>query len=460
MKESINLFIFRRDLRIQDNLSLNKLLLNKIPILPIFIFNDKQILPKYNKYFSENCFEFMLESLEDLNNNIGNKLLYFKEDEEIILNNLLQYYDINTVGFNLDYTPFAKKRDDNLIKILKKLNLNYVTEEDYTLFPLNTIKTNNDTNFEVFTPYYKKVLLNINLISKENIKDFKWKKVNNEILNRTINIKSIWINNKFKELNGGRINAIKILNKIKNKEFLEYEKERDYPYLDKTTKLSAYIKFGCISIRELFWLIYNTYGINHGLIRELIWRNFYAEILNNNPRILNGEALKIKYNNLKWENNKEWIQSWSEGKTGFPFIDAGMRCLNKTGFMHNRLRMIVAMFFTKDMICDWKIGEQIFATKLIDYDPASNSGGWQWSSSVGADSQPYFRIFNPHLQSEKFDSECLFIKKWIPELKDISNKEIHNWYKYYHKYSNIYVKPILEHKIQINKIKKIFSQIH
>jgi deoxyribodipyrimidine photo-lyase len=202
-----------------------------------------------------------------------------------------------------------------------------------------------------------------------------------------------------------------------------------------------------------------VYGENHGLVRELLWREFYANVTNHIPHILVGQVssepthpMKLKFDNVEWPHDEKKFKRWCEGKTGFPFVDAAMICMNKTGYMHNRLRMIVAMFLTKDMAIDWRMGERYFAQKLIDYDPSSNSGGWQWAGSIGADSQPYFRIFNPWTQSEKFDKDAAFIKKWIPLLANVPAKSIHNWDKDHVKYNNKgYPAPMLDHSIESKK---------
>ena len=192
----------------------------------------------------------------------------------------------------------------------------------------------------------------------------------------------------------------------------KYHKHRDYPALDSTTKLSAYIKFGCVSIRE----VYYNYHKNRSLLRELIWREFYANIMYYFPHVI-GSNFKKKYDKIKWSNNKDWFDKWCKGQTGYALVDAGMNQLNTTGWMHNRVRMVVAMFLTKDLLIDWRWGEKYFATKLVDYDPASNNGGWQWSASTGTDAQPYFRIFNPEIQTKKYDKNYDYIKKWNPEYK-------------------------------------------
>jgi len=403
IKMDINVFIFRRDLRINDNLAFVNLMhhigqTNKI--YPIFIFNPKQIYAKNNAYFSNNAVQFMIESLDDLENDIH--VNYYEGDDIKILEKINTKYNIKNIAFNKDYTPFSISRDDKIITWCKKQDINVITEEDYTLFKIGSILNTNQKPYQVFTPFYKKC---------SHLDVAKPIKVNNTQLHVIKDVTNFdkhkyYKKNDFIAVRGGRKNALERL-KVKMN---EYAKLRDYPSLDHTTKLSAYIKFGCISIRE----VYNTYYGNKDLIRELIWREFYAHIMYHFPHII-GKSFKEKYDKVKWSNNKKWFKLWCEGKTGYALVDAGMRQLNQTGWMHNRVRMIVAMFLTKDLLIDWRWGEKYFATKLVDYDPASNNGGWQWSASTGTDAQPYFRIFNPDLQIKKYDKDYEYIKKWNPD---------------------------------------------
>lgn len=397
----INIFLFRRDFRIVDNLALNKLIdeCGNKGIYPMFIFNPKQIYAKNNQYFSNNCVQFMIESLDSLDQHID--VNYYEGDDIEVLTMLSKKYKINSIAYNKDYSPFAIKRDGIIEAWAKSKEIHIVTAEDYTLYPMGTILNNKNEPYQVFTPFYKKSLL-IKVIAPEppivkhinvikNIKKFdkhKYYVVNDDLAVR-----------------GGRENA---LDRFKNI-MTDYAKVRDYPALDKTTKLSAYIKFGCVSIRE----VYFNYNKVKELQRELVWREFYANILYYFPYVL-GNSFKQKYDNIEWTNNKEWFKKWCQGKTGYAMVDAGMSQLNKTGWMHNRLRMITAMFLTKDLLIDWRWGEKYFATKLVDYDPASNNGGWQWSASTGTDAQPYFRIFNPDLQLKRYDKDYEYIRTWIP----------------------------------------------
>jgi len=445
---SILIYIFRRDLRLFDNSSLNKLkdTYPNLKILPIFIFNKIQIDKDKNKYYSSNSVQFLFECLEEL----PELNFYYTDNDLNILNDIKNNFSISAIAFNKDYTPFAIKRDKNIIDWAKNNNINIITEEDYTLHKINEITKNDKKPYLKFTPFYNKSIIKkpksinsnksfsfINDPNSKNLKDFYF-----------IRPKS----NPYIKVNGGRKNALIIINNLK--EFKNYDEDRNYPYLDKTTKLSAYIKFGCISIREIYFKL----PINHGLIRELFWHDFYANITFNFPYIF-GNSYKKIYDKVKWDNNDIYFNKWKDGKTGFPIVDACMRQLNETGWMHNRGRMIVASFLTKNLFIDWRIGELYFASKLVDYDPSSNNGGWQWCSSTGTDSQPYFRIFSPSAQLLKYDKECIFIKKWIPELKNIDNKIILNWEKINNNFNIDYPKPIIDFNKTSKKFIEIFKNI-
>jgi deoxyribodipyrimidine photo-lyase len=475
---NVHVFIFRRDLRINDNLELNKLL-ERISsddvMLPIFIFNEKQIGPKANSYFNKNSVEFMIQSLVSLNNSLNNKLVYFhtNTDDIDILNTIQKKINssrpkqqLASVSFNIDYTPFAIKRDETIRAWCTHNDINCYTSEDYTLLPINTILTGTGTYFSVFTPFYKKFLTmeqdkvpKIGMVDDtkliKTLHNMKLTSFDGSIKSPSIHDYYLKQSNEHLFVKGGRDNAMLVIDRIRQGAFKEYDKERDYPQLDKTTKLSAYLKFGCLSIREAFNSIKETYGINHGLIRELIWREFYACIVFNKPRVLEGQVGKTnmpfreKYDKFPWnknDKNEGWI-SFVKGETGFPFIDAAIRMLYKTGFCPNRLRMILAMFAIKDLQMDPIIFEKWFAKNLVDYDPSSNSGGVLWSASTGCDSQPYFRIFSVTLQTERYDPEAKYILTWIPELKQVPVKDIINWETSYSKYANVkYAKPIVVHK--------------
>ena len=387
----INIFIFRRDFRINDNYALNSLIKecgNK-GIYPMFIFNPEQIFSKNNQYFSNNCVQFMIESLDDLDKNIH--VNYYEGNDIDILTDLSSKYKIKSIAYNKDYSPFAIKRDSIIDEWAKNKEISIITEEDYTLYNMGTIQNNSNKPYQVFTPFYKKTLsLKVNKIQPLIVK-----RINVIKHIKTFDKHKYYIVNDDIAVRGGREEALVRFKKI----MTDYSKFRDYPGLDKTTKFNEQID-------------------KVGLFGE-----FYANTLYYFPHVL-GNSFKQKYDNVKWTNNKEWFKKWCQGKTGYIMVDAGMNQLNKTGWMHNRLRMITAMFLTKDLLIDWRWGEKYFATKLVDYDPASNNGGWQWSASTGTDSQPYFRIFNPELQLKRYDKDYEYIRTWIPSYEPYSIEKI------------------------------------
>jgi deoxyribodipyrimidine photo-lyase len=471
----MNVFIFRRDLRVEDNTAFIQLMKDigkQEQILPIFIFNTQQISPKINSFYSSNCVEFMIQCLQSLKNQIN--IQYFETSNDIdVLSSIERRLGIKRLYFNIDFTPYAIRRDETIIKWCKEKNIVCKTFEDYTLLPINHVTTNNKTFYSVFTPFYNKFLS-----FYTNIPDTQ--SISHTTIHKNVyddkyigNVKPNDIHKYYSSPNadlfvkGGRENGMVLLERVKNKELSAYDINRDYPSLDGTTRLSAYLKFGCISVREVYEAVKHTHGLKHGLIRELIWRDFYANITFNKPRVLNGQldkrkgnlSFKENYDVIKWVNNKHLFKKWCAGETGVPIVDAAMRQLNTTGWMHNRCRMIVACFLVKDLLIDWRQGEQYFSTKLIDYDPSSNNGGWQFCSSTGVDAQPYFRIFNPFTQSQKFDSETKYIKKWVPELQDVVTKDIHSWHIANKKYSDTckYPPPIVEHSQQIKKTLEMYK---
>lgn len=444
------LFIFRRDLRTFDNTTLNKIVIEypNIEIIPIFIFNKKQIDEKTNKYYSKNSAQFLFESLEELD---FINFYYTDTDDITVIEEINKKNKFDMIAYNKDYTPYAIKRDTDINDWAKKNKIEIMAFEDYTLNLIKSIVKDNKEPYLKFTPFYKKAILK----KPESLlinKKFKFiKDSNSGILKDFSHLRPI-SNNQIL-VNGGRTKGLEILEKLKKGYFDKYDEERDYPYLNKTTKLSAYIKFGCISIRE----IYYSLPLNHGIIRELFWHDFYAIITFHFPYIFQ-KSFNKKYENIKWNDNEELFNKWVNGLTGFPLIDAAMRQIKTIGWMHNRCRMVVASFLVKNLLIDWRKGEEYFAKSLVDYDPSSNNGGWQWCASTGTDSQPYFRIFSPTLQMKRFDKDCEYIKQWIPELREVPNKIILNWEQ--KQYPNInYPKPIIDTKITAALFIKTFKEI-
>jgi deoxyribodipyrimidine photo-lyase len=324
---------------------------------------------------------------------------------------------------------------------------------DYYLCEPGTIKTETGLPYQKFTPFYNKAS-KIKVQPPASKKHLPLKNKDTHVPNKITLEQAM---KKFTKINpdilvhGGRSEALKMLCKavrdIKNYDATHNDLNK------KTTELSAAIKFGCVSIRE----VYKALHSKTGLIRQLYWREFYSNILYEFPRVL-GHSLKPKYDKIKWHHNSTWFSAWCKGETGFPIVDAGMRQMNVTGYMHNRSRLIVASFLVKTLLIDWREGEKYFATKLSDYSPENNNGNWQWISSSGADSQQFYRIFNPWLQGENFDKDCEYIKKWVPELATLDPKIIHNWETEWVNHKDIkYPKPICNYSQQKEKALKIYK---
>lgn len=460
-----SIFIFRRDLRLEDNTGLIKALKESKEVICIFIFNPKQV--ENNPYKGNNSIQFMLNSLKELNSKLienNSKLLTFYGNPQEVIEEIINTNNIKAVYVNEDYSPFSIERDKKIEETCKKHNIDFISSKDLTLnSPKEILKTDN-TPYTIFTPYYNKAkLFPVNSPQKNLYNNYFKIKSNNEYSNKfEVNLEEFSKKllpkekeNKNLYVKGGRDEAIQLLKTINTN---NYEKNRDKPYEESTSKLSAHLKFGTISIRETF-----QKGVeinNHMFIRQLYWRDFYMQILYHFPKVIRN-SFNSKFENLNWidlniQENKEKFEKWKEGKTGFPIVDAGMRELNSTGFMHNRVRMITSSFLVKDLHIDWKEGEKYFANKLVDYDVANNNGGWQWVASTGCDAQPYFRIFNPWTQQQKFDPECKYIKKWIPELKDISCEKIHNIWKNPLNFID-YPKPIINHSEEIKITKELYN---
>lgn len=448
---SKSIFIFRRDFRIFDNIGLNECIKKSSVIYPIFIFTPKQIT-NVNKYKSNNSVQFMIESLYDLNENISLNFLYGKN--LLVIKDIIKKNNITDIFTNTDYTPFSVKRDLDLKKLCDQIKINLHLFHDICLFEPKTILTGSGGVYQKFTPFYNNVITRP-VEKPMTLKFNNYKKVKSKYLIDKNKIESFYVKNPNIYLNGGRKNGMKIVKNLKD--YKDYDKRRDY-FNYETTNLSSYLKYGCVSIREVFHKIKNEHNKNHSLIRQLIWRDFYYHLGYEFSYVFKG-PLKKKYKDIEWSDDKKLFKKWTEGKTGYPIIDSSMRCLNETGKLHNRGRLLVASFLIKNLHINWMWGEKYFATKLIDYDPLVNNGNWQWVSSTGADSQPYFRIFNPMTQQKKYDSKGDFILKWIPELKNIPLKDIHKWTEIYEKYPNIYLKPIVDYKKSKEEIIKKYKKV-
>lgn len=421
----------RRDLRLHDHYALKEALSAADECYVAFVF-DELILDKlHNK--NDARLTFIMDSLKEIEAELqknGSSLIVRFGDPVIEIPKIMDEYKIEGLFFNHDYEPYAKKRDTDIEKILRAKNLNVAHYKDHVFYEKREILNGSAEIYKVFTPYKNKWLetfrshdehipdykCNLGKLAKyqnkKNILDFDWHSEIGFLETPCI-------------LKGGSKEA---LSKLKHfREFISnYKEARDIPALEQTSNLSAYIRMGNLSIRDMIRLAVEKKNEGYATwLSEIIWRDFYHMILDAFPRV-DKHCFRSEYEDIKWLGSAAHFEKWCDGQTGYPLVDSAMRCLNATGLMHNRLRMVVASFLTKTLLIDWRLGERYFAEKLLDYDMAANNGGWQWSASTGVDAQPYFRIFNPYNQSEKFDPQGLFIRQWCPELAHFSNKSIHS----------------------------------
>ena len=447
-----NIFIFRRDFRIKDNTALNYCIENSDYIYPIFIFTPEQVID--NTFKSDNAVQFMCESLNYLKKKVKN-LVYCKGNYLDVITDIVKKNNIDGIYTNTDYTKYSIKREKDIEKLCKKLNIDFKYYHDITLYEPGTKLTISGSYYQKFTPFYNLCLKDEPRKSSTKNGDKKYKKCKTKY--SITDISKFYKYNDMLHVNGGRKEALKILKKIR--EFKDYDKTRNTLSIE-TTNLSAYLKFGCISIRECYEKFKKTFGKKDPLIRQLIWRDFYYHLgYGFIDRF--GDSLKEQYDKIKWDNNRNNFNRWKEGRTGYPVIDACMTQLNETGYMHNRGRLLVSSFLIKNLGIDWRWGEKYFAQSLVDYDVLVNNGNWQWTSGSGADSQPYFRVFNPWLQSERYDKDCEYIKYWLPNLEDVENKHLHQWDKFHTEYNMKdidYIKPIVDYKESKENSLKIYKK--
>ncbi|MBM3191149.1 MAG: deoxyribodipyrimidine photo-lyase [Chlamydiae bacterium] len=439
------LFIFRRDLRLHDNIGLRFALENAKEVVPAFIFTPEQITR--NRYRSDFCLQFMLESLEDLEEELakkGGRLFYFFDAPDKIVAKCIVKLGIDLVVVNKDYTPYSLHRDKAIETVCKSHDVTFKSFDDALLHaPEECVKSQGDP-YTIFTPFYKNAIKLLVSPPKTNLfKNYSKKEI--PFAHRATLFKDI-LQKRHVAQKGGRKEALKILRTLSK--FSDYEVERDFPFKDATSHLSPHLKFTTVSAREVYYGLEKALGPDSALSRSLYWRDFFSSIAFFFPHVFKG-AFHKKFDKLPWENSPGHFKRFCEGTTGFPIVDAGIREMLQTGYMHNRVRMIVASFLVKDLHIHWQKGEKFFAKHLIDYDPAINNGNWQWAASTGCDAQPYFRIFNPWRQQITFDPEALYIKKWIPELSKETPQVIHNLYKQ-EKDVN-YPTPIVDHTKEAKK---------
>lgn len=430
MPQPISIFWFRRDLRLEDNTALMAALSGEYPVLPIFIF-DRNILDDL-KSKSDPRVTFIHDVLQNLHSQLQKKgcglQTYYGKPIEV-WKRIVQAYNVKVIYANRDYEPYARERDKAIYMFLKERNIGFISKKDHVIFEKNEVIKDDGEAYKVYTPYSKrwKSLFNTNPpeCHPNAPESNNWLPVTAP---EVIPLSKMGFRRSSMAIPSG---------KIPEEIIKDYDQKRDIPAIKGTSRLGIHLRFGTISIRQL---VRSASVWNEKYLNELIWRDFYQMILWHFPHVVN-ENFNKKYDGIQWRNNREEFNRWCEGKTGYPIVDAGMRELNGTGFMHNRVRMITASFLTKHLLIDWRWGEAYFAEKLLDYELASNNGGWQWAAGTGVDAAPYFRIFNPDTQTRKFDEQHHYIKKWVPEYQGFS-----------------YPDPVVDHKSARERALKVYKE--
>jgi deoxyribodipyrimidine photo-lyase len=409
------IFWFRRDLRLHDNVGLFHALSKSSNVYPIFIF-DKDITKNLNK--DDYRLSFIIEQIKLMNEKLKKyecsiNIFYGKPLD--VFKNIISKTEVEKIVFNKDYEPYAIKRDDAIKELVTKNNIEFIGYKDHVIFEENEVVKDNGDPYVVYTPYSRKWINKLN--DKEIISYHSDEYLSNlKSFNKTLKIDEVPFSSNLTPL---ELNFSEDV--IEN-----YERDRNFPAINATSKLGVHLRFGTKSVREL--VLRSNSSENKTFLKELIWREFFIQILWHFPHTVN-KCFKEKYEKVEWINDNESFIKWCQGNTGYPIVDAGMRELNSTGFMHNRVRMITASFLCKHLLIDWRKGEKYFASKLFDYEQASNVGNWQWVAGCGVDAAPYFRIFNPTEQLKKFDKQKDYVRKWVPEFD-----------------SESYVDPIIDHK--------------
>lgn len=428
--DKLTLFWFRRDLRLEDNLGLYYAHQNEKQVLPLFIF-DTEILDKLEDKKDARV-HFIHEQVQRLRDELASyqsSLLVRHGKPLDIFRSLTREYDVRNVYTNRDYEPYAKKRDKEVAAFLQGKGIDFYDFKDQVIFETDEITTDKGDFYKVFTPYSKRWLKKFEeaRITPVNLDGRK----KSFYQTKPLPLPSL------KDI-GFEASKITIPSpEVDNNLIRKYDQTRNFPAKSGTSRLGIHLRFGTISIRKL---ALEATELNDTFLNELIWREFYMMILYHNPEVVD-KAFKPAYDRIPWRNNEEEFYCWCEGKTGYPMVDAGMRELNATGYMHNRVRMVTASFLTKHLLIDWRWGEAYFAKKLLDYELSSNNGGWQWAAGTGTDAQPYFRIFNPASQLEKFDKDRKYVKHWVPEFE-----------------SDKYPEPIVDHKTARERALEVFKK--
>jgi deoxyribodipyrimidine photo-lyase len=413
-----------------DNAGLYHALKSNNPVLPIFIF-DKNILDNLANS-SDRRVGFIHAALEEMQaalTKIGSSLQVFYSTPEEVFEKMLKKYKIEKVFTNHDYEPYAIERDDVVADLLKTKTASLLTFKDQVIFEKDEVIKDDGKPYTVFTPYSRKW--------KATFNEFHFKAYPTEKYFKNFYRQAAQVIPSLAAMGFNNIDHSFPSKELNEQLVKKYQEQRDFPAVAGTSKLGVHLRFGTVSIRQI---ARQCMGLSETFLNELIWRDFYQMILWHFPHVGKGRAFKPAYDNIEWRRDKGEFEKWCKGQTGFPIVDAGMRELNATGFMHNRVRMIVASFLTKHLLLDWRLGESYFAEQLLDFDLAANNGGWQWAAGSGCDAAPYFRIFNPYLQTKKFDPQLEYINKWVPELNELN-----------------YPQPIVEHEFARKRCLKVYQ---
>ncbi len=422
MAEKVSIFWFRRDLRLHDNTALYKALISSLPVVPIFIF-DKNILDDLQDK-DDRRVNYIYNSLKQIQNELleqGSTLDIRYGKPEKIFEQLLNDYEVSAVFTNHDYEPYAIERDQKIDFFLKHNKVDFHSYKDQVIFERDEVCKADKSPYLVFTPYSRVWLQKL---SEDNLKFQPSEKYLHQFLKQDpLPVPSL------ESMGFKKNNDYPALQKPSDNLLSAYHKTRNFPGIEGTSKISVHLRFGTISIRNL---VKKATKLNEVYVKELIWREFYMQLLWHFPR-LQHQSFKVEYEKIQWRNNEEEFIKWCNGETGYAIVDAGMRELYETGFMHNRVRMVVASFLVKHLLIDWRWGEAYFARKLLDFELASNNGNWQWAAGCGCDAAPYFRIFNPYIQATKFDKDLVYINTWVPELNELTYT------------------PIVDHKVAVER---------
>lgn len=431
MAETINIFWFRRDLRLDDNAGLYHALKSGFPVLPIFIF-DTTILDKLENK-ADRRVEFICDALETIQQQLvkmGSSLSVYPGTPENVFADIVKNHQVKAVFTNGDYELYATKRDTKIATFLKKNDIEFHTYKDQVIFEKKEVTKDDGEPYTVFTPYSRKWKATLKPF---HLKSYPTKKYHGNFLKRKpTKIPSL------REIGFTKSDQPFPTKNVQEEIISHYGKQRDFPGIRGTSRLGVHLRFGTMSIRQLAT---KAAKLSDTFLNELIWRDFYQMILWHFPQVGKGASFKPAYDNIEWRIDNGEFDKWCQGQTGYPIVDAGMRELNETGFMHNRVRMVTASFLCKHLLLDWRLGEAYFAEKLLDFDLAANNGGWQWASGSGCDAAPYFRIFNPYLQTKKFDPDFEYIKKWVPEFQEFG-----------------YPRPIVDHEFARKRCLEVYSK--